>query len=108
MVEDFQSRHGFWDAVLHLLRGAARGKFRMAIVTCDVCGKVFSQSYLHAHKRLAHPKMGASTAAPTTAPVSEKEAMQKIASLYESLSVKGRKRIIRLLSVNEHKILNEQ
>jgi len=34
--------------------------------------------------------------------------MQKIASLYESLSVKGRKSIIRLLNAKEHKILNEQ
>ncbi len=79
----------------------------MAIVTCDVCGKVFSQSYLHAHKRLAHPNRGASTAAPTTAPISEKEAMQKIASLYESLSVKGQERIIRLLRANERKILDQ-
>ncbi len=34
--------------------------------------------------------------------------MQKIASLYESLSVKGRERIIRLLGANEHKILDQQ
>jgi len=80
----------------------------MAIVTCDVCGKVFSQSYLHAHKRLAHPKRDESTSAPTTAPISDKEAMQKIVSLYESLSAKGRERIIRLLRANKHKILDQQ
>ncbi len=80
----------------------------MATVRCEVCNGIFSQSYLASHKRLAHAKGGASTAAATSVSISEKEAMQKIASLYESLSVKGRKRIIRLLSANEHKISSEQ
>jgi len=80
----------------------------MANVRCDVCNGIFSQSYLASHKRLAHAKRGASTAAASIAAISEKEAMQKIASLYESLSVKGRERIIRLLGANEHKILDQQ
>jgi hypothetical protein len=80
----------------------------MAIVRCDICNGIFNQSYLASHKRLAHAKKSASTAALRTAPITEKEVMQKIASLYESLSVKGRKRIIRLLSAKEQKILNEQ
>jgi hypothetical protein len=80
----------------------------MATVRCDVCNGIFSQTYLASHKRLAHAKRSASTAAATISPISEKEAMQKIASLYEGLSVKGRKRIIRLLNAKEHKILNEQ
>jgi hypothetical protein len=80
----------------------------MAIVRCDICNGIFHQSYLASHKRLAHAKKGASTAALGTAPITEKEVMQKIASLYESLSVKGRKRIIRVLSAKEQKILNEQ
>jgi hypothetical protein len=73
----------------------------MATVRCDVCNGIFSQSYLASHKRLAHAKKGASSAAATIAPIPEKEAMQKIASLYESLSVKGRKRIIGLLAMKD-------
>jgi len=80
----------------------------MATVRCDVCNGIFNQSYLDSHKRLAHAKKGASTAALGTAPITEKEVMQKIASLYENLSGKGRKSIIRLLNAKEHKILNER
>ena len=76
----------------------------MATVTCDVCGGIFSQRYLASHKRLAHAKNGASTAAPIT----EKRVIQKIAFLYESLSVKGRKRVIRHLSLIEQKFQSGQ
>ncbi len=67
----------------------------MATVRCDVCNGIFNQSYLASHKRLAHGKNSPSTAGPIT----EKEAIQKIASLYESLSVDGRKRVVRLLGL---------
>jgi hypothetical protein len=80
----------------------------MATVRCDVCNGIFNESYLASHKRLAHAKKGASAAAATIAPISEKEAIQKIVSLYDSLSVKGRKRIIRFLKAKEQDILNEQ
>jgi len=80
----------------------------MATVRCDVCNGIFSQSYLASHKRLAHAKRDVSTAAAASAPISEKEAMQKIASLYEGLSVKGRERIIRLLAVRDPKNQNDQ
>jgi hypothetical protein len=80
----------------------------MATVRCDVCNGIFNQRYLASHKRLAHAKKGASAAAPATAPITEREMMQKIASLYENLSGKGRKSIIRLLNAKEHKILNER
>jgi hypothetical protein len=80
----------------------------MATVRCDVCNGIFSQSYLASHKRLAHAKRGESNAAVPSAPVSEKEAMQKIASLYESLSVKGRERVIRLLAGRDQKNQNDQ
>jgi hypothetical protein len=80
----------------------------MATVRCDVCNGIFSQSYLASHKRLAHTKRGASTAVDASAPISEKEAMQKIASLYESLSVKGRERIMRLLAVRDQKNQSDQ
>ncbi len=80
----------------------------MATVRCDVCGGIFSQRHLASHKRLAHNKNGASTAAPTTAPVSEKGVIEKIATLYESLSVNGRKRATRLLTVIEQKVQSGQ
>jgi hypothetical protein len=69
----------------------------MATVTCDICGGIFSQSYLLSHKRLAHSKNRLAA----TGPVTEKEAIMKIASLYESLSVKGRKRVVRLLAAKD-------
>ena len=34
------------------------------IVKCDICGQICNQSYLHAHKRLAHKKE--QTVAPAT------------------------------------------
>jgi hypothetical protein len=76
----------------------------MAIVRCDVCNGIFSQSYLAAHKRLAHGKRDASAEASAAAPTSEKELIQKIASLYDSLSVQGRKRVIRKLIVKSQKV----
>jgi hypothetical protein len=63
-------------------------------VKCDVCGGIFSQRHLASHKRLAHTRNLASAAAPIT----QKEVIQKIVSLYESLSVQGRKRVLRLLT----------
>jgi hypothetical protein len=75
----------------------------MATVRCDVCGGTFSQKHLASHKRLAHTKIGASAASSPTLPISEKETIQKISSLYESLSVEGRKRVMRLLATIEKK-----
>ncbi len=78
----------------------ALGAFRMATVKCDICGGVFSQSYLTSHKRLAHSKNDLSSVAPIT----ENQAIKKIASLYESLSVNGRKRVVRLLTAKDQKV----
>ena len=72
----------------------------MATVKCDVCGGVFGHSYLLSHKRLAHRKNSPTAARPST----KKEAIQKIASLYESLSVKGRRRVIRLFAVRNKEV----
>jgi hypothetical protein len=80
----------------------------MATVTCDVCGGIFSQRHLASHKRLAHTKISASAAGPTTAPVSERGVIQKISSLYESLSANGRKRVMRLLAAIEKRAQNDQ
>ncbi len=76
----------------------------MATVICDVCGGIFSQSYLPSHKRLAHTKNRPATAGPIT----EKEAIQKIASLYESLSVNGRKRVVLLLTAKGREAHKDQ
>src|SRR5258708_33162531 len=78
--------------------------FRMATVKCDVCGGVFSESYLTSHKRLAHSKNDLSSVAAIT----ENEAIRKIASLYESLSVNGRKHVVRLLTAKEQKAPKDQ
>jgi hypothetical protein len=72
----------------------------MAMVTCDVCGGIFSQSYLPSHKRLAHREDSPTAARPS----SEKEAIQKIVSLYESLSVKARRRAVRLLTAKDKEV----
>jgi len=76
----------------------------MATVTCDICGGIFIQSYLPSHKRLAHNKNRLAA----TGPITEKEAMQKIASLYESLSVKGQKRVIHLLTAKGREVHKDQ
>ena len=78
--------------------------FRMATVNCDICGGVFSQSYLTSHKSLAHSKNDPSPVAPIT----ENEAIRKIASLYESLSVNGQKHIVRLLTAKDQKAPKDQ
>lgn len=70
----------------------------MATVKCDVCGGIFSQRHLASHKRLAHTKIGLAAAATLSAPTTEKELIEHIASLCKSLSVQGRKRVLRLLT----------
>jgi hypothetical protein len=76
----------------------------MATVTCDICGGIFSQSYLPSHKRLAHRKNSPSVAQPGT----ENEAIRNIVFLYEGLSVKGRKRVIRLLTAKDKEVRKDQ
>jgi hypothetical protein len=83
-------------SVLHYY-GAPCGGLQMATVTCDICGGIFSQRYLPSHKRLAHSQRGYSA----SAPMSEKEAIQKISSLYGNLSNKGRRRVVRLLAAKD-------
>ena len=76
----------------------------MATVTCEICRGIFSQSYLPSHKRLAHNRNAPSAVSPIT----EKEAIQKIASLYESLSVNGRKRVVLLLTAKDKEVQKKQ
>jgi len=82
---------------------SALGAFRMATVKCDICGGVFSQSYLTSHKRLAHSKNDPSSVAPIT----ENQAIKKIGSLYEGLSVNGRKHVVRILTAKDQKVLKD-
>ncbi len=70
----------------------------MATVKCDVCGGIFSHSHLGSHKRLAHTKIGLAAVATPTGPITENELIGRIASLCKSLSIQGRKRVIRLLT----------
>ena len=58
------------------------------IVKCDVCGGVYNQSYLHAHKRLSHGKK--ERAKRTN---SETEALESIVSIYAQLSEEGKKKL---------------
>lgn len=52
------------------------------IVKCDICGKLYNQSYLSSHKRLSHRKREA----PVTSPHSERETIELITFLYGQLS----------------------
>jgi len=76
----------------------------MATVTCDICGGIFSQSYLPSHKRLAHRKNSPTAAGPGT----EKETIQMIVSFYERLSLKGRMRVARLLTAKDKEAQKDQ
>jgi len=75
----------------------------VATVKCDVCGGIFSQRHLASHKRLAHAKVGLAAAATPTAPITENDLIERIASLCKSLSAQGRKSVIRLLTERNHK-----
>jgi hypothetical protein len=65
----------------------------MATVRCEVCGGMFSQSYLASHKRLAHRKNKTITGLHA----SEDDRIRTIVSLYGELSAGGRARVMRLL-----------
>jgi F0F1-type ATP synthase delta subunit len=55
------------------------------IVKCGICGKAFNKRYVNSHKRLAHKN--------------EREVMEEILHLYETLSDEKRKELqIRLKS----------
>jgi hypothetical protein len=99
LTQGFASRIAF--GIYH---GQRPGGFVMATVTCDICGGIFSQSYLPSHKRLAHSKNRLATAGPIT----EKEAIQKIASLYEGLSASGRRRVVRLLTAKSREVHKDE
>jgi hypothetical protein len=53
----------------------------MAMIKCDICGQICSQSYLSSHKRLAHTKPQ-----PVVSTAHEPETVQAILLLYGQLS----------------------
>lgn len=62
-------------------------------VHCDICGKLFSSSYVKAHKRLAHKT--------ADSVLSESEAIQKILRLFKELSPADKKKVLRDLREQE-------
>jgi len=59
------------------------------IVHCDVCGGVYNQSYISAHKRLSHGIGGKSK--PSDA--SERQSLEAVLALYEQLSEESKKQV---------------
>ena len=61
-------------------------------VRCDVCGKLFSSSYLGAHKRLAHASTEEEVAR------QHRAASKKILDLFKALPANTQKKILSELS----------
>jgi hypothetical protein len=61
------------------------------IVKCDICGRVYNQSYLNSHKRLSHGNGGTAVSSAEGEP----ETLEKIVSLYAQLS-ESRKKEVRI------------
>jgi hypothetical protein len=64
-------------------------------VYCDICGKLYSSSYVGAHKRLAHP-------------VDESTA-ERIAALFKGLSIDDQKKVLeRLTSIRTRRVVPDR
>jgi hypothetical protein len=64
------------------------------IVNCDVCGGMYNQRYLSAHKRLSHggrPKRGMPK-------INEPKALKAIFSMYAKLSEENKKKVLERLT----------
>ena len=64
------------------------------IVKCDICGKIYNQSYLGSHKRLSHGK----PQAPTRSSESDAARSELIFSLYEQLPEGQKKEVLNRLT----------
>jgi hypothetical protein len=62
------------------------------VVKCDICGRMYSHSYLRAHKRLAHKTQ---STAPLEPAAHEPETIKAILLLYGQLSDKGQKMVLK-------------
>lgn len=67
------------------------------IVKCDICGKIYSQSYLGSHKRLSHGKRQVVPYSCT----GESAMMETILSLFESLSEERKREVLSRLGAVE-------
>lgn len=68
------------------------------IIKCEVCGKLFNESYVGSHQRLAHGKKISSDAKVADEP----GAIDEILSLYNQLSNKCRRELLdRLTALSE-------
>ena len=73
------------------------------IVNCDVCGKIYNQSHLGAHKRLAHGQNGKTA----SSNMGETEALEVILSTYEKLPDSVQKEVLdRLANRNKKRDTN--
>jgi hypothetical protein len=66
------------------------------IVKCDICGKIYSQSYLGSHKRLSHGKRHVVPRSSTD----ESAMMEAILSLFESLPQERKKEVLSRLAAS--------
>ena len=63
-------------------------------VRCDVCGKLFSSSYVKSHKRLAHSREQVASA-------DGQAGMKTILELYKNLSDADKQRVLAKLAPRE-------
>jgi hypothetical protein len=64
------------------------------ITRCDICGKIYNESYLGTHKRRSHSKHSSAT---------EPASLEAILSIYEKLPEDRKKEVRDRLSVGEQK-----
>jgi hypothetical protein len=73
------------------------GEHSMAeIVNCEICGGMYNERYLNAHKRLSHGRK--SKAKTVVSPSSESKNLKAIFSMYERLSEDEKKKFLERLT----------
>jgi hypothetical protein len=63
------------------------------IVKCDVCGGIYSRSYLASHKRLAHKESDSAVSG-----TNDTKAVDRIVAIYNRLSREAKKLVLDRLS----------
>ncbi|PYT99327.1 MAG: hypothetical protein DMG38_12025 [Acidobacteria bacterium] len=66
------------------------------IVKCDVCGKIYNQSHLSAHKRMSHGQREK-----LRSNKNEPASVAAIVSMYEQLPEEGKKEVLNRLLAGE-------
>lgn len=66
------------------------------IVKCDICGKIYNESHLSAHKRMAHGKREVSRPSK-----SEPASLETILSLYKQLPDEKKKELLKRLAASD-------